>query len=34
LQDEFKNIAERYADTDSDIAKKAGYLAISIAETP
>jgi putative two-component system response regulator len=34
LQDEFKSIAERYADTDSDIAKKAEYLAISIAEIP
>ncbi len=32
LLNEFRTIAERYADSDADIAKKADYLAISIVE--
>jgi putative two-component system response regulator len=32
LQDEFKAIAERYVDSDADMAKKIDYFAISITE--
>ena len=34
IQDEFKTIAQRYADADCDLAKKANYLASAIVENP
>lgn len=34
LQEKFREIAIRFADSDEDIAKKADYIAISIAEKP
>ena len=34
IQDEFKAIAQRYADSDHDLAKKANYLASAIVENP
>lgn len=34
LQEEFKNIAESYADTDADMEKKIDYLEKAISENP
>lgn len=34
IQDEFAAIAERYADTDSDLQQKIDYMAKAIAESP
>lgn len=34
IQDQFAAIAERFADTDSDLQKKIDYLAKAIAESP
>ncbi len=34
IQDEFAAIAERYADSDSDLQKKIDYMAKAIAESP